>query len=251
VRGVGLLVDVRGNDAYRAGGLIPDAGRDATRFVTMSQGFGYGYRFLDAQMHLQGFVSGGVGALVDVQGDDEYTSDIFGCGGAYFFALGLLVDGGGSDRYRSGRYGLGGAVHHSAALLLDLGGDDRYESDSTVTAGCGHDFSCGINVDLGGSDRYHVKTMSLGSANAAGAFGLLFNLGGDDGYRGDGSCLGKVVRGEYQPGMTPMSRALFIDVEGKDAYAGPEGAAGGREGAAEGKRWKDPDFPELAVGADR
>jgi hypothetical protein len=135
-------------------------------------------------------------------------------------------------------------VHHSAALLLDIGGDDRYESDSTVTAGCGHDFACGLHVDLGGVDRYDVKTMSLGSANSAGAFGLLFNLGGDDEYRGDASCLGKVVRGEYQPGMTPVSRALFIDVEGKDAYAG-------RVGAVDGKRWKDPDFPELAVGSDR
>lgn len=244
VRGVGLLADGRGDDSYRSGGLVPDAGRDASRSVSMSQGFGFGYRFLDARLQLQGFVSGGIGALVDAEGNDAYESDVFGCGGAYFLALGLLVDGGGSDRYRAGRYGLGGAVHHAAALLLDLGGDDAYESDSTVTSGCGHDFACGLHVDLAGADRYETKTMSLGAANAAGAFGLLFNLGGDDRYRGDGSCLGKVVRGEYQPGMTPVSRALFVDCGGKDSYAG-------REGAADGKFWMDPDFPDLAAGADR
>lgn len=244
VRGTGLLADARGNDTYRAGGLIPDSDRDASRFISMSQGFGFGYRFLDGQLRLSGFVSGGIGALVDAAGDDAYSCDVFGCGGAYFLSLGLLVDGGGSDRYRCTRYGLGGAVHQSAALLLDLGGDDRYESESTVTAGCGHDFACGLHLDLGGSDRYRLRTMSLGSANAAGAFGLFYNFGGNDEYRGDDSCFGKVVRGEYQPGMTPASRALFIDVGGNDVYEG-------REGPANGRRWSDPDFPDLAAGADR
>ncbi len=178
-----MLVDLEGDDGYEA---------DANAQGAAAWGIGllFGYRFLDGQLRLAGFVSGGIGAL------------------------GLLVDGGGSDRYRCSRYGLGGAVHQSAALLLDLGGADRYD----------------------------CKTMSLGAANAAGAFG--HNAGGSDRYRGDGTCFGKVVRGEYQPGMRPVSRALFPDTAGKDSYEG-------REGAEDGRRWEDPDFPDLAVGADR
>ena len=61
--GVGMLLDDGGNDTYLAGGKYGDDLRYRDRFISLSQGFGYGMR-----PHF----SGGAGLLIDQGGNDLY-----------------------------------------------------------------------------------------------------------------------------------------------------------------------------------
>ncbi len=181
ILGTGVLIDVSGNDRYRARGS--------------SQGYGLF----------------GTGLLADLAGDDLYELDVEGQGAAEF-GVGLLFDLAGDDRYRivSGGQGFGG-VGNGIGTLVDLAGSDRYfaEPDSSkayrpdyhsqlrvnysyaqgAAAGRrgdlmdGHSWAGGIGtlLDLGGNDEYRSGNWSAGSGYWYG-IGWLYDAEGDDLY---------------------------------------------------------------------
>ncbi len=206
VMGFGLLDDLSGNDSYYAGGKYTDEIRYFDHYISLSQGFGFGWR-PDA--------SGGVGMLVDGAGNDVYVSDIFGQGSSYWFAVGGLVDFSGNDQYISYQYAQGAGTHITVAALVDYEGDDNYVSKG-VSQGCGHDLAIGILHDLSGDDNYTCHDLSQAAGNANG-IGLFIDDAGDDAYglrdpnntHGYGN-----LRRDYG------SVGVFLDCGGADSYTG-------------------------------
>lgn len=206
VKGFGLLRDRSGNDVYFAGGKYTDEIRYFDHFLSLSQGFGFGWR-PDA--------SGGVGLLVETEGNDVYVSDIFGQGASYWFAVGGLVDRSGNDQYISYQYAQGAGTHITVAALADLDGDDSYVSKG-VSQGCGHDLAIGILRDASGDDNYTCHDLSQAAGNANG-IGLLLDEAGDDSY--------SVRSPDNTHGYGNLRRdygsiGLFIDCGGSDDYGG-------------------------------
>ena len=72
-RGAGILIDEQGNDLYMLGGVEPDFRDPLRSTVSMGQGFGKGIR---PEKKVMG-VSGGIGMLIDKNGNDTYIADYF------------------------------------------------------------------------------------------------------------------------------------------------------------------------------
>jgi hypothetical protein len=180
--GVGTLLDLGGNDAYRSG--------------NWSAGSGYWY---------------GIGWLYDASGDDLYSASVFSlAAGAHFcigalvdekgndhyegygdshtgmafghdFTVALLYDGGGNDTYRYGADGFGFAINMSLAMLVDAGGDDTYVLDrgkegfgvtnfavADLTPNVTRNYlawpvEVGLFLDAGGKDRYLDRDPASGA----------------------------------------------------------------------------------------
>jgi len=206
VKGIGVLVERAGNDTYFAGGKYTDEIRYFDHYLSLSQGFAYGWR-PDA--------SGGVALLFDSSGNDVYVSDIFGQGSSYWFAVAGLVDGAGNDQYVSYQYAQGAGTHITVAALVDVEGDDNYVSKG-VSQGCGHDLAIGMLHDLSGDDSYTCHDLSQGAGNANG-IGFILDDAGDDAY--------SVRNPDNTNGYGNHRRdygsvGLHIDCGGTDSYAG-------------------------------
>ena len=55
--------------------------------------------------------AGGLGALLDVDGDDVYEAGNFSQGLGYWYGTGVLWDGGGDDRFESVYFTQGSGAH--------------------------------------------------------------------------------------------------------------------------------------------
>jgi HEAT repeat protein len=153
--GVGVLIDVKGNDRYMAdiygqgasywyslGLLIDDDGNDTYNLGQYGQGSG---------IHLS------AGMLLDRAGSDlYYLKNGVGMGGAHDYAVGILVDRGGDDYYAGSGGTQGGALTNSVALLFDGGGNDGYaavqegaQGYASPARGTG---GIGLLMDAGGAD---------------------------------------------------------------------------------------------------
>ncbi|NUN48144.1 MAG: hypothetical protein HUU15_04855 [Candidatus Brocadiae bacterium] len=147
----------------------------------------------------------GLGAVVDLEGNDVYTVKSSGLGCAWF-GTGLVWDAAGNDVYTvKGEWGQG-AAHIGAGVLVDLAGDDRYEC-AQQSQGMGSTLGCGLLLDLAGNDVYHCRDEGNVSAlylnqsvamaqgcgfgrradigdgrSLAGGWGLLVDAAGDDRY---------------------------------------------------------------------
>jgi hypothetical protein len=209
VDGIGILTDSSGNDSYFAGGKYKDILRYKDHYLSLSQGFAYGIRPK---------MSGGIGLLIDESGNDVYVSDIFGQGSSYWYSLGVLADGGGNDHYVSFQYAQGAATHMTLGVLYDVSGDDNYSSKG-VSQGCGHDRAAGMLIDLNGNDNYVAYDLSQGAGSANG-LGLIADIRGNDAFvvRSD-----KNTQGFGQERRDYGSIGIFIDLGGKDGYAGGVG----------------------------
>ena len=171
VGGIGHLYDLSGPDSYLAVPHYLDMLRYEDHSVTLSQGFGFGWR-----PHW----SGGLGVLSDHEGNDNYIADIYGQGTSYWYAAGLLVDRAGNDHYGLWQYGQGAGVHLAVAALVDESGNDSYACHG-VGQGCGHDLAIGVLYDAAGNDRYSCDDLAQGAGNANG-IGILLDAAGLDGY---------------------------------------------------------------------
>ncbi len=206
VDGIGILTDSSGNDSYFAGGKYKDILRYKDHYLSLSQGFAYGIRPK---------MSGGIGLLIDESGNDIYISDIFGQGSSYWYGLGVLAEGGGNDQYISFQYAQGAGTHMTLGILYDVSGDDNYASKG-VSQGCGHDRASGFLIDLGGNDNYVAYDLSQGAGSANG-LGLLADIRGLDAYVVHSD---QNTQGFGQPRRDYGSIGIFIDLGGKDGYAG-------------------------------
>lgn len=224
--GVGLLLDVTGNDTYIANDTdikYPSA-QSKEHNGSLSQGFGFGRRgdYLDGHSW-----AGGVGLLVDGAGDDAYSCGIFGQGGAYWYGVGILADKGGDDSYLGQWYCQGSAAHFALGILQDTAGNDKYSSKMNMCGGAGHDFSLGWLEDRAGNDAYDMPNLSLGGGNANGV-GVFCDVAGDDNYLSSGVTLGQGgVAGSGSVRDFIMTLGVFVDGGGADMYMErqPEGAA--------------------------
>ena len=216
--GIGLLVDLAGNDRHRAftqaqafgfsgaiGALLDVAGDDGydcdngdpafgglpvyltpqlpdNGNTSMCQGAGYGARNDSSTVSS---LSGGLGVLRDRSGDDTYDASVFAQGTGYWEGVGLLADGDGADRYDARWYVQGGAAHYAIGVLADGGeGDDVLGAmlpQVNVTMGGGHDFSLGAMLSSGGADELHAPSLALGASNCNGV-GVFVDTSGDDRY---------------------------------------------------------------------
>lgn len=164
--GFGLLLDLSGDDDYRAD--------------VFAQGAGY---YL------------GVGLLVDAAGHDRFDAAWYAMGAAAHSAAGVLLkEGRGNDQYRvSHSTGLGAAHDGSLAYFRDDGGDDRYTLGS-LGYGAAQDAAVALFVEAAGDDRYagagppcHAFGLARHSPEGPSlpqgiGLGLFLDLGGRDQY---------------------------------------------------------------------
>jgi len=207
VSGFGAIADLLGNDSYTAQGAYVDRLRYADHHLSLSQGFGYGNR---------PDCSGGIGLLLDAEGNDHYVCDIFGQGSSYWFAFGGLWDADGNDVYIGYQYSQGAATHLCSAMLTDRNGQDIYVSHG-VSQGCGHDLAAGYLLDMGiADDNYTIWDLSQGAGNANGV-GIFIDEGGDDGYINKKEYN---VQGYGNWRRDFGSKGIMLDLSGKDRYNG-------------------------------
>ncbi len=238
-RGLGLLADLSGNDLYSADDETLNRIGDETPFHNESDAQGYGAgRRAD---HLDGHsMSGGIGILTDLQGNDTYTAGVFAQASGYWYGMGVLHDAEGDDKYRGVFFNLGASAHYAIGVLLEDGGND--ESDLVMTLGFGtaHDCSAAYYIDANGNDRY---TMSKADANACSfgsslnsSFALFANIRGDDSYAPVGNAFGYATmrRGGEWPVYAPGT-GLFFDIGGVDKYT--------HDRARDGAEWVQPPGP--------
>jgi hypothetical protein len=164
--GIGLLLDLAGNDRYEA--------------QVFAQGVGY---------------FEGLGMLLDDGGNDHFEAAWYAMGASAHYAAGILLKRGvGNDVYRSTHeMVLGTGNDLSVGVFVDEGGDDAY-TVGDLSLGAAYANSTGIFVDGAGNDRYSVastRCRALGAAhmhawgNARETLpnlGLFMDLGGVDSY---------------------------------------------------------------------
>lgn len=230
--GVGALLDAAGDDDYRCGGRLPSAYNDAEtpglapgdprfQYDCLGLGTGAGKRVHVPQPAPRGrSLAGGLGLLLDLDGNDRYRSANFGLGAGYFFGAGLALDLAGDDEREAARYGLAAGAHQALGLFVDYGGRDRYRSTGPVyDGGAAWDGSVALAVDAGADDdRYELERAGgLGQADLR-AWGLFVEQGGRDRYEAP------IGMGWASPG----SLGAFFDLAGEDDYvsvpASPRGA---------------------------
>lgn len=220
-KGMGILVDVKGDDRYLANDSTIDFPSSQTKEhnTSLSQGVGFGWRadFTDGHS-----LAGGIGMLVDIEGDDSYSAGLFAQGCAYWYGVGMLRDRAGDDRYSGIWYVQGSGAHFGAGILSDGQGNDHYKATMNMAQGAGHDFTIGYLLDESGDDMYDAPNLSLGGGNANGV-GIFWDRAGDDVYSVEAATtLGRAnvgSRGSLRDHM--LCLGLFLDTGGKDQYSKP------------------------------
>jgi hypothetical protein len=164
--GIGILLDLAGNDRYEA--------------QVFAQGAGY-YE--------------GLGMLLDDGGNDHFEAAWYAMGASAHYAAGILLKRGvGNDVYRStNEMVLGTGNDLSVGVFVDEGGDDEY-TVGDLSMGVAYANGTGIFVDGAGNDRYTVVSPTCRALGASFMhawgnpretlpnLGLFMDLGGVDSY---------------------------------------------------------------------
>lgn len=221
VKGCGILIDDEGNDLYVANDsdIAYPSPQSKDHNASFAQGMGCGKRadLLDGNS-----LAGGVGLLIDKQGNDTYKCGVFGQGCGLWYGCGFLSDKTGNDDYYGACYVQGCGVHFSVSVLLDNYGNDKYTALLRMAQGVGKDFTIGFFIDGNGDDHYIAPSTSLGIGQAN-SIGIFWDKSGDDIYE---------VENDYTLGFSEiMSKGgirdemlclgLFMDGDGKDIYSKP------------------------------
>jgi hypothetical protein len=241
-KGFGLLMDLAGDDEYVANDTKIDFPSPQTpeHNANVGQGCGMGRRadYTDGRS-----LAGGIGILLDAQGNDTYTGGLFVQGTGFWYGVGMLLDEQGDDRYSGVWYVQAAAAHDGVGILVDGAGNDHYKATMNVALGAGHDFSVGFLLDRGGNDTYEAPSLSLGAGNANG-IGIFWDMGGDDTYKVSGG-LSMGAANYEATGLRPSILCLGVFVDsggGRDTYP-----AGSR--AANGTAWTQPHPKDALPGA--
>jgi hypothetical protein len=267
---VSTVIDLAGNDSYET--------TDDTIFSQGSGVFGMGVLVdlngddtYKAKSYAQGFSSFGIGILDDRGGTDTYTSK-FLSQGASLFGIAYLSDREGSDKYDMYTYGQGFGYVRGFGCLLDKTGDDIYIANDSDVAGdnpqstehntsfCqgagfgrradlaeGNSISGGFGllVDQEGNDQYSCGVFGQGTGYWAGT-GYLYDGKGDDTYKGvwyvqggaahfgigalfddSGNDRYDALLNMAQGAGHDLSLGFLIDKSGNDIYISPNLALGG------------------------
>jgi len=231
VSGVGVLADRSGNDAYTAVREASVTGRPSYHSpnddvcVSNAQGCGMGRRGDGADGHSW---AGGLGALLDEDGDDTYTAGNWSMGTGYWFGTGVLHDRAGNDTYHGVVWSQATGAHFCIGVLVDEAGDDQHLTEVTAnnSLAFAHDFTVAILLDGGGNDTYDVREHGIAySINRSVA--MLIDTGGDDTYRSahterpglaENSAGFRARGGVSTYFADTTSIGLFLDVGGSDTY---------------------------------
>ncbi len=240
VAGIGVLADRTGDDAYLA---VPDpkvTGRPSYHSekkiaVSDAQGCGMGRRGDGADGHSW---AGGIGALLDAEGNDRYTIGNWGQGCGYWFGTGLLWDGAGNDAYQANGWASASGAHFCIGAVVDEAGDDLHKVDQNWGPAFGHDFTVAVLLDAAGNDHYKCGGDGIGHSINRSVV-LCLDGAGDDGYAfktpdktGDKAAAKAPGTATFDARFLDRSGAsvywtestsvgLFLDAGGVDAY--PEG----------------------------
>ena len=254
--GVGMLVDLAGDDVYKAkhfsqgvgimglGALWDKAGNDS----------------FSAHAFCQGAGAFGFGTLLDDAGDDVFDCATMGQGSATTLGMGVLSDLDGNDQYRLAcdttkdalggipGCGQGGALSFRAypwdktltayggvGLLVDDKGNDTYTSKGWNSQGGSYIMSLGALVDNEGNDHYICGTGQGSGIHVTNA--ILIDKKGDDVYEGgfraggsgsdrspgflidyEGNDMYMSATSSYGTACKPLAYSLFIDYKGNDKY---------------------------------
>lgn len=219
-----VVIDAQGNDKYLSDATL--ATTDVEKFAQRKNG---------GAKPGPGGALFGIVALVDLQGDDRYSTHRAGLGsGRFGFAMvqdesgkdrydaysdgqgfgnggyGLLEDQAGDDTYLCFTQSQGSAGVHGSGLLIDRAGNDRYLANETVI-----DFpspqSDKHNVSLAQGASIGRRGDYIDAHSLAGGVGILYDASGDDEYRT--SVFGQGVG--YWEGV-----GMLLDGAGKDKYHG-------------------------------
>ena len=230
--GVGVLANGTGHDTYLAEPLAEKAGRPDYHSkmkiaVSQAQGCGAGSRADGSHGHAW---AGGLGTLIDIEGNDTYESGNWSIGTGYWFGTGLLYDGSGDDLYRSVYFTQASGAHFCIGAIIDEGGNDRHILYETGGAGIafGWDFAVALLFDKGGDDLYQARRISIGCAQIR-SNALLVDIGGDDTYAlppgaeglGAATFRESYAKPSYQYGPYSLygnSVGILLDIGGQDRY---------------------------------
>ena len=216
--GCGMLVDEAGNDEYIANDsdIRFSSAQDRRHNRSEAQGVGMGERADEKDGHS---LPGGIGILMDKQGNDKYTAAIFAQGMSFWNGLGFLIDSGGDDQYSGVWYVQGVGVHGGIGALCDRDGNDSYTATLHAAQGVGHDSSIGIFIDEKGDDVYQSPRLSLGCANEN-SISLFLDMQGNDRYNlSSTEALGRAQFSKFGTMREDqLNVGIFIDAGGNDEY---------------------------------
>lgn len=179
--GAAVLMDTAGNDRYVLGNeaLVLPSAQLADRNVSMGQGAGRGERVRPGDPLS---ATGGVGMLLDLEGDDRYTAQVFAQGVGYYEGVGLLIDGGGQDRFEAAWYAMAAAAHQAVGILVHRGrAPSVYRASHSTAIGAAHDFSVAVFVEEGGDNTYDLGNLGFGAAHDN-SVAIFFDGGGNGRY---------------------------------------------------------------------
>ncbi|MBS3789078.1 hypothetical protein KGY79_12905 [Candidatus Bipolaricaulota bacterium] len=244
--GVGALANYSGDDIYEAERYASEkvtlADYHADDFINgnMAQGVGGGRRgdLTDGKAW-----SGGLGVIMDIKGDDKYTSGNWSMGAGYWFGTGIAFDKQGDDVFNSVYFTQGSEAHWAIGALIDESGNDShnvfdkelyFDKDKHgvkggAALGFGWDGGAGILIDRKGNDSYRSQIISFGLADIR-SRGFFFDEAGDDKYiygegqSGFGASDNREIYTEptlgnsYHLSKYSNNLGLFIDSNGSDSY---------------------------------
>ncbi|HUR62896.1 MAG TPA: hypothetical protein VM241_00285 [Candidatus Thermoplasmatota archaeon] len=146
-----LHVDLGGDDRYAAV-VAGDIAVGGVHAGSLSLDVGGNDTYLPSLLGTQGAaISGEAALLIDAAGDDRYNQTLGPGQGRAQGGVGVLLDLEGNDRYQGGNRTQGYA-ELGAAALLDLAGNDTY---SFATQGFSRG-GLGLFADAAGRDAYHA-----------------------------------------------------------------------------------------------
>lgn len=229
--GIGMVFELSKDDATIKGKSLTQGTGVAGVGVFLRKG---GESRYSATSLAQGFGAWGVGLLLSVAGDDDYAVAFRGQGSARMGGVGWLMDREGDDRYRSGgkvaspvfetatlakSQGYGEGTEElcgGLGLLTDEFGNDQYTT-SDGGQGSGKNGGTGALVDSRGNDVYVAFSHAQGYGLRQGA-GYLEDLAGDDRYLvTTGNCQGEGDQFGFGGLLDRAGNDLFT---AQDAYPG-------------------------------
>ncbi len=271
--GIGVLADYRGNDHYTAEPFAEKFNRGDYHSqmkinANNAQGWGGGRRGDGSDGHSW---AGGLGALIDCYGNDDYYSGNWSIGTGYWFGIGVLYDVEGDDSYRSCYFTQASGAHYCIGAIFDENGNDRHELFETAGAGIsfGWDFAVTLLADWRGNDTYVGKIISIANAQIR-SNSFLFDLDGSDLYQLSAGTDGMGEASFREDYRTPRPAAPFlsyaqsfgilIDVGGTDQYldhVDSSSTKAPRVGCSNGASWLRPakttdrfGFDNFGIGID-
>jgi len=171
ILGVSMLVDLEGNDVYRAQDMAQGSGLGGVGILLDFAGDDV-YQGL---RRVQGQALGGLGLLVDYAGDDDYRGAMWTQGFVGPLGFGLLDDVKGKDHYYTG-----GLYPDSYPETPGLEGWGQGVGAGLRQAGCG---GLGIILEGAGDDVYEFDYLSHGGGYWCG-MGFARDFGGNDQHLG-------------------------------------------------------------------